>query len=381
MAWEYSEKTKQLFLDAVSGKPGTHLGEIKDPDGFGEHGSIACGDSLRFTFRCEKNEDPLKDKIVETRYLTFGCTSAIAASEALCMLLEEKSCTPIEALKITNQDIVDFLQGLPNQKIHCSVMGAEALEAAVFFWAKKRGVDLEALGVNMKEHEAEEEGRLVCKCFSITEPYLRRKIRELNLRTVEDVTAALKAGGACGSCIHAPGGIEDILNDVWATDSALKASANAGSLPEAMAAAGAAVEAMGTGSACGVATAGTGATGMTGAELPMAQAGGAAMPISIGTPSAPAGAGVTVPSAAATGAALSPYQFAKKVEAVIDRSVRPMLQMDGGDIEIVDIKGTLVYVILHGACSNCAGADATLKMVVERLLQDGVDPGIKVIQV
>jgi len=51
MAWEYSEKTKQIFMDAVHGKPGTHLGEIEDPDGFGEHGSIACGDALRFTFR------------------------------------------------------------------------------------------------------------------------------------------------------------------------------------------------------------------------------------------------------------------------------------------------------------------------------------------
>ena len=80
MAWEYSEKTKQLFMDAVHGKPGTHLGEIPNADGFGEHGSIACGDSLRFTFRVEKNgSDPTLDKIVEARYLTFGCTSAIAA--------------------------------------------------------------------------------------------------------------------------------------------------------------------------------------------------------------------------------------------------------------------------------------------------------------
>ncbi len=84
MAWEYSEKTKQLFLDAVHGKPGTHLGEIDEPDGFGEHGSIACGDAMQFMFRVEKNEeDPSKDVIVEAKYLTFGCTSAIAASEAL----------------------------------------------------------------------------------------------------------------------------------------------------------------------------------------------------------------------------------------------------------------------------------------------------------
>ena len=117
MAWQYSDKTKQLFMDAVHGKPGTHMGEIKDPDGFGEHGSIACGDALRFTFRVERDpEDPLKDLITEARYLTFGCTSAIAASEALCALIEQGKHTPIEALKIQNQDIVDYLEGLPSKK-------------------------------------------------------------------------------------------------------------------------------------------------------------------------------------------------------------------------------------------------------------------------
>ena len=118
MAWEYSKKTMELFLAATRGQPGTHIGEIVEPDGFGEHGSIACGDSLHFTFKVERHEtDPLQDKIVEARYLTFGCTSAIAASEALCCIIEDRCLTPIEALKITNQDIVDFLEGLPEQKI------------------------------------------------------------------------------------------------------------------------------------------------------------------------------------------------------------------------------------------------------------------------
>ena len=150
MAWQYSEKTTQLFMDAVQGKPGTHLGEIEDPDGFGEHGSIACGDALRFTFRVERHPtDPSQDIMTEARYLTFGCTSAIAASEALCALIEAGVYTPITALKITNADIVNYLGGLPAQKLHCSVMGAEALEAAVFNWAQRRGVDLEELGVEL----------------------------------------------------------------------------------------------------------------------------------------------------------------------------------------------------------------------------------------
>ncbi|MBP5622484.1 MAG: iron-sulfur cluster assembly scaffold protein, partial [Thermoguttaceae bacterium] len=173
MGWQYSEKTKQLFMDAVQGKTGTHVGEVENADGVGEHGSVACGDALKFTFRVERDPvDPLKDKMVEARFLTFGCTSAIAASEALCRIIEERRCSPIEALKITNQDVVDFLEGLPTQKIHCSVMGAEALEAAVFDWAAKRGVDMDALGIKRLGSD-EHEGRLVCKCFGITEPYLR----------------------------------------------------------------------------------------------------------------------------------------------------------------------------------------------------------------
>ena len=116
MTWNYSQKTTDLFMAAVQGKPGTHLGEIEDADGFGEHGSIACGDALRFTFRVNRHpDDPAKDRITEARYLTFGCTSAIAASEALCAIIEEGNFTPIEALDVTNADIVEFLEGLPNR--------------------------------------------------------------------------------------------------------------------------------------------------------------------------------------------------------------------------------------------------------------------------
>ena len=76
-------------MNAVHGKPGTHLGEIENPDGMGEHGSIVCGDSMRFTFRVKRHpSDPTQDIITEAKYLTFGCTSAIASSEALCEIIE-----------------------------------------------------------------------------------------------------------------------------------------------------------------------------------------------------------------------------------------------------------------------------------------------------
>jgi NifU-like protein len=314
MAWSYSEKTKQLFMDAVHGKPGTHMGEVANPDGLGEHGSIACGDALRFTFRVTRHPtDPTRDVVSEARYLTFGCTSAIAASEALCILIEQGTYSPIEALKISNDDIVKFLEGLPAQKIHCSVMGAEALQAAVFNWAENRGVDLARLGVDMHKDE-KEEGRLVCKCFSLTEPYIKRKIRELGLRTIPEITNAIKAGGACMSCHHAPGGLQDLLNEVWGTHT-------------------------------------------------------------VATPAQVAAA------AAAPQAALSPYQFNKKVEKAMDEYIRPMLQRDGGDVELVDIKDAVVYCRLVGACAHCMGAHQTLKYLVERTLKEQVDERVRVIEV
>jgi len=215
MPWEYSDKVLELFKNAVHGGAGTHMGELEDPDGCGEHGSIVCGDALKFSFRVQRHpSDPTQDTITEARYLTFGCTSAIAASEALCRVLEDKAKTPIEALAITNRDLVDYLGGLPEQKIHCSVMGAEALHAAVADWAKKRGVDLSPY-TNVAELEDMEEGRVVCKCFNVTEPYLRRKIRELGLKTIADITNAVKAGGACTTCHHAPGGLQDLLDEIW----------------------------------------------------------------------------------------------------------------------------------------------------------------------
>ena len=330
MGWDYSEKTKRLFLDAVHGKPGTHLGEIENPDGIGEHGSISCGDALKFSFRVEKNDDPLKDRIVEARYLTFGCTSAIAASEALCCIIEDRKVTPIEALKITNGDIVEFLDGLPQQKIHCSVMGAEALEAAVVDWAKKRGVDLAALGIQINIQN-EDEGRIVCKCFGLTEPYIRRKIKELDLHTVEDLTGAIKAGGACGACRYAPGGLQDILDDIWGKETAGAPNADP---PKSF--------------------------------VPLASLSGPA-----GAPAAPAAAGEE----------LSPYRQAKEIEKIIEETVRPLLKSDGGDIEIVDIKGDLVLVSLRGACAECSSATQTIRFVVEDMLKNKVSEKIRVVQV
>lgn len=308
MAWQYSDKTKILFMNAVNGNDKSHFGEIEDADGVGEHGSIACGDAMKFYFKVKKADNPVDDKIIAAKYSTFGCTSAIASSEALCEIIERGEYTPIEALKIRNEDIVQFLEGLPSQKIHCSVMGAEALEAAVADWAQRRGVDLEALGIKLAMKE-DEGSRLVCTCFNVTEAELKRRIVELNLHTIDDVIGALKAGGACGACQHAPGGIQDLLDERWGVQSEA-ATATAQNAPK-----------------------------------------------------------------------LSPFQLAKKIEAVIESDVRPMLADDNGDVEIIDIKENLVYVSLTGACATCPGASGTIQYVIEKKLREKVDDSLRVIEV
>ena len=287
MAWEYSENEATSHGRGPR-EAGHAPGRNRRPGRVRRAGSIACGDAIRFTFRVERHpKDPTQDVITAARYLTFGCTSAIAASEALCTLIEQGGFTPIEALKITNKEIVDFLDGPPQQKIHCSVMGAEALEAAVFngpknaAWTCQVGIDIHA--------DEQQEGRIVCKCFSLSEPYIRRKIQELNLRTIPEITNAVKAGGACMACHHVPGGLQDLLNETWGNGQANPRSSRRSRSP-------------------------------------------------LGTP-AQAGRGQAGPF---------PYQFSKKVEKAIAEYVRPMLQQDGGDVEIVDIKDTLVYCRLRG---------------------------------
>jgi NifU-like protein len=184
--WEYTDKVRDHFFNP------RNVGEIQDADGVGEVGSLACGDALKLTFKLDEN-----GRIKDARFKTFGCASAIATSSVLTEMIKGKTLE--QAAKVTNKDIADYLGGLPEQKMHCSVMGREALEAAIENY--RTG--------GKKKHELE--GRVVCTCFGVTEKEIERVIRENNLTTVEQVTNYCKAGGGCGGC---KGEIEKIIERV-----------------------------------------------------------------------------------------------------------------------------------------------------------------------
>jgi len=173
--WEYTDKVKEYFLNPKN------AGEMIDADAVGEVGSLACGDALKLFLKVDES-----GVIRDAKFQTFGCASAIASSSVLTEML--KGRTVDEAARITNRDIARELGGLPKEKMHCSVMGKQALEAAL---RNLRGEEAQALDL---------EGEVVCECFGVTDEQIKRAIRENRLTSVEDVTHYTKAGGGCTEC-------------------------------------------------------------------------------------------------------------------------------------------------------------------------------------
>jgi NifU-like protein len=217
-----------------------------------------------------------------------------------------------QALDLTNQDIADFLGGLPPEKMHCSVMGYEALRAAI---ANYRGEEW---------HDDHEEGALICKCFGVDEGMLERAIRSNKLTSVEMVTYYTKAGGSCATCID---GIEDTLMKV-----------NAAMAVEGLISAEEAF--------------------VIGKVARPVKKKAATVQISPLAPKAPA----------ATKPVLTMVQKIKAVEAALEE-LRPFLKADGGDCELVDIDGDKVMVKLSGACVGCQMASVTIAGVQEKLIE------------
>lgn len=272
--WDYSEKVKDHFLHP------RNVGDIENPDAVGEVGSLACGDALKLMLKLDRSE-----RIVDVKFKTFGCGSAIASASALSEMIIGKTLQDAE--KITDNDIATYLDGLPEQKMHCSVMGREALEAAI---ANYKGLKIEKLDI---------EGTVICKCFGVTDEKIIHEVREHKLTTIDQVTNYCKAGGGCRSC-HPQ--IQAIIDEVWQKEK----------------------------------------------EKAM------------------------IELARKPAKKLTNIQKMKLIQETIERDIRPTLQADGGDIELLDIDGDRVMVSFRGSCVACPSSKVTLKSTVEAKLREFV---------
>jgi len=314
--WDYTDKVKEYFFNPKN------AGVLTEANAVGEVGAIACGDALKLML----SVDPETEVILDARFQTFGCGSAIASSSALTDMIIGK--TLAEAMKITNQDIADFLGGLPPEKMHCSVMGYEALQSAV---ANFRGE------VWSDDHE---EGALVCKCFGVDEGMIERAIKMNKLTTVEAVTDYTKAGGGCLTCFDK---LEEILVRVNAELVA------AGLLPEHEA------YRVGAADRQKIKEKAKAAKQQQQEQQPQKPVLVELSPLAPSSPLPPPSAGLTN------------LQRIRLIEQAIEE-LRPFLRKDGGDCELVDVDGSNVLVNLSGACVGCQMASVTISGIQERLI-------------
>ena len=279
-----------------------------------DFGAESCGDAVRLYWAVDENTD----KILESKFKSFGCGTAIASSDVMAELCIGK--TVDQAVKITNIDVEFALRdnpetpAVPPQKMHCSVMAYDVIKKAA---AEYKGVDIDSF----------EEEQIVCECARVSLATLKEVIRINDLKTVEEITDYTKAGAFCKSCIR-PGGHEekdiylvDVLRDVRAEmeQEKLKNAANA--------------------SAAGT---------ISFSEMTL-------------------------------------VQRIKAIDSVLDEDIRPMLVMDGGNMEIIDIKENLphydLYIRYLGSCSGCASGSTGTLYAIESILQQKIDDNIRVLPI
>lgn len=136
---EYSQKVMEHFINPHN------VGKIEDADGVGEIGNAKCGDIMRMYLKIEN------DIIVDAKFNTYGCASAIATSSMATDLIKGQPVS--EALKLTNKAVVEALDGLPPVKIHCSVLAEQAIKAALADYYTKQGIDPASKGIVIKDDD------------------------------------------------------------------------------------------------------------------------------------------------------------------------------------------------------------------------------------
>lgn len=307
---EYSQKVCELMNNPKN------MGEITEEQAnamgakliVADFGAESCGDAVRLYWAV----NPTNDIILEAKFKSFGCGTAIASSDTMAELCKGKSVD--EALKITNIDVEKAMRDIPDipavppQKMHCSVMAYDVIKKAA---SQYKGVDMASF-----EHEI-----IVCECARVSLSTLREVIRLNDLTTIEQITDYTKAGAFCKSCVR-PGGHE--AKDIYLVDLL--------------------------------------------AEYEKEKMTRVADEASAGN---------------VDFSKMTIVQRLKAVEKVIDDNIRQMLVMDGGNVEILDIKENGanfdIYIRYLGACSGCASSSTGTLFAMESILKDKLDENIRVI--
>ena len=279
-----------------------------------DFGAESCGDAVRLYWAVNEKTD----EIVESKFKSFGCGTAIASSDVMAELCVGK--TVDEAVKITNIDVEKALRdnpdtpAVPPQKMHCSVMAYDVIKKAA---SEYKGVDMESFETEI----------IVCECARVSLGTIQEVIKINDLTTVEQITDYTKAGAFCKSCIK-PGGHEEMdyyLVDILAD---------------------------------------------TRAEMEEAKMKNAADASEAGE---------------LTFDKMTLVQRIKKIDSVLDEDIRPMLVMDGGNMEIIDIKDNIphydLYIRYLGSCSGCSSGSTGTLYAIESVLQQKIDENIRVLPI
>ena len=179
--WVYTDAVKEHFIN-----PKNVLRD-EEPfleDGRGVVGNIKCGDEMMFVIQVDKKSNTIKD----CRWKTYGCASAIASTSILSEVV--KGMTLDAAFNVSPKDIAARLGGLPEHKIHCSVLGDKALRAAINDFYLRN---------NMPEKVRRETAKLICRCMNVTDHEIENAVLE-GVRTYLELQEHTKLGTVCGQC-------------------------------------------------------------------------------------------------------------------------------------------------------------------------------------
>ncbi len=316
---EYSQKVQDLMNHPQN------MGEITEEQAkemgakliVADFGAESCGDAVRLYWAVDEKTD----KILDAKFKSFGCGTAIASSDTMADLCKGK--TVDEAVKITNIDVEKAMRdnpdtpAVPPQKMHCSVMAYDVIKEAA---ASYKGVDAASF----------EDSIIVCECARVTLGTIKEVIKLNDLKTVEQITDYTKAGAFCKSCIK-PGGHEE--REYYLVD-ILKETREEMEHDKILSAADA----------------------------------------------------QTADSDDFVFEKLTMVQKLKKVENVIDENIREMLMMDGGNLEIVDLRDTDdgytdIYIRYLGACSGCASSSTGTLYAIEAVLREKLSDKIRVLPI